>query len=504
MKRILLLALVFCFLAQPGQRPGGAVGVPETPGGVQGGASFLPLVIGPETRIPVAAVLAPFDADRQDLFGPSSWNCNYGKHPELVVAANGKELDVLANDYDPATPWKAVLLHLAPGASGGYKVTQALTDLPVLDRIMGLGVDAQGNRYYATAVNESQLISPTYPPLDTYRSNIVRVVKVDPAGQVLFDIDLDTARHDFSAGAEMIINPMDAAGARLAVGGGQILLAHGINTDPDWNIEGRRHQKALTTRLDAASGAILEVYSIWVSHSFDQRLMHDGNDFVELYLGDAYPRSVAFAQSWHEGALFHIKGALGENRTYTRLGNVALIENDPEYRYLALFVTENSAEAGDYPQMINGPRDLAMVRVLGNDFGLDPDLPDTLTVDSKGEQQTNRLRWLTHYPPDSDLHAERPKLIGLGGDRFVVLWEEWRHKGYEADDFLGVYAMLIDARGETLRPATLLTTAHHLPRGDDAFLLDGRAAWLTGSAAGQYLVLHFVDGDLNYQSILVK
>jgi len=34
----------------------------------------------------------------------------------------------------------------------------------MLDRVMGLAVDEQGNRYYATAVDESSLISPTSPP----------------------------------------------------------------------------------------------------------------------------------------------------------------------------------------------------------------------------------------------------------------------------------------------------------------------------------------------------
>ncbi|MCA9875642.1 MAG: hypothetical protein KC441_18350 [Anaerolineales bacterium] len=178
------------------------------------GDIFLPLVTAPDVSIPVTTVLTPFDANMSDLYGPSSWATNYGKTPEIVVVADGNMLHVLAQDYDPATPWQAVLLRLEPAAAS-YKVTQALTNLPMLDRVMGLAVDEQGNRYYATAVDESSLISPTYPPLDTYRSNIVRVVKVDPDGNVLFNVDLDIARHAFNNNAEMIINPMTFASARL-------------------------------------------------------------------------------------------------------------------------------------------------------------------------------------------------------------------------------------------------------------------------------------------------
>jgi hypothetical protein len=192
---------------------------------------------------------------------------------------------------------------------------------------------------------------------------------------------------------------------------------------------------------------------------------------------------------------------LGENNTYTRLGNIALIENDPDYGYAALFATENNASTGS---VINGPRNLAIVRINSNDNSIDPSLPDTLIVTSKGTQYTNRLRWLTHYSASSNLHAERPKLIGIGGDQYTVLWEEWLRTGGYSDTFNGVYGMVIDDKGNILRAATLLTDEHHLHRGDDAFLLDNRAAWMTGSAVKQKLYIHFVDASLNYEMVTLN
>lgn len=460
-------------------------------------AVYLPMVMAPEIHIPVSTVLTPFDANLNDLEGPSSWSTNYGKTPEIIVASSGVELDVLAQDYNSETGWKAVLLHIKPD-SAGYKVTQALTNIPMLDRVMGLASDASGNRYYAVGVDESAVVSPTYPPLNTYRSNIVRVIKLDRAGEVQFNIDLDTARGAYDQNAEMIINPMVAATARLAVGGNEIALVHGINTAPDWNINGARHQKALSTRLDASTGAITRTASVWVSHSFDQRLLYDGEGIIEHHLGDAYPRTLVFARNHISYPLFYIKGELGENNTHTRLGNIALIENDPVYRYITLFSTENSAQTGS---TINGPRNLAIVRIKGSDNSLDASLPDTLTVTSEGVQYTNRMRWLTQYLSGSNLHAERPKLIGIGGDQYVVLWEEWFNTGGSSDTFHGVYGMVIDDHGIILRSAKLITAAYHLPRGDDAFLLGNRAAWMTGNAAGRKLYIHFVDATLNYELV---
>ncbi len=475
-----------------------AADVEVTPQQTQGDERvFLPLILAPQT--PVAWRLTPFDANAQDVVGPSSWATNYGKTPEIIVASGGVTLDVLAQDYDATTPNSAVLLHIEPGPTG-YQVTQALTHLPMLDRVMGLAIDGTGHRYYATAVDERAVVNADYPPLNTYRSNIVRVVKVDPAGTVVYNIDVDIARHAFNPNAEMIINPMTFGSARLAVGGGEIALVHAINTAPDWNIGGARHQKALSTRLDAATGAVVRTSSIWVSHSFDHRLLYDGEGIIEHHLGDAYPRTLVLGRDHMSYPLFHIKGVLGENNTRTRLGNLALIEHDPTYRYLALFATESSAATGS---TINGPRNLAIVRVRGTDNGLDPALPDTLTVISNGVERTNRLRWLTHYTDAAQLHAERPKLVALGNDRYIVLWERWRRTGTTAETFEGVYAMLIDDQGTTLQPATLITDQHHLHRGDDAFLLDGRAAWMTGNAAQGRLMLHFVDAALAYEQVAV-
>lgn len=451
------------------------------------------------TSPPPDNFLTPFDANKSDLGGPSSWATNYGKTPEIIVASNGVELDVLAQDYNTDTPWNAVLLHIVPNVSG-YEITQVLTDTPMLDRVMGLANDDAGNRYYATGVDESAIVDPTYPPLDTYRSNIVRVIKLNAAGAVQFNVDLDIARHGYDSNAEMIINPMTFASSRLAVGGNEIALVHSINTDPDWNIGGRRHQKALSTRLDATSGAVTRVSSVWVSHSFDQRLLYDGTGIIEHHLGDAYPRYLVFGRAHTSYPLFRIKGDIGENNTRTRLGNIALIENDPDYAYIALFATENNANTG---ATINGPRNLAIVRVKDADNSLDPNLPDTLTITSSGTQYTNRLRWLIHYTTDSNLHAERPKLIGIGGDQYIVLWEQWLHTGEYTDTFSGVYGMVIDAHGIIIQAATLLTNGHHLHRGDDAFYLDNRAAWMTGNAATQQLYIHFVDSALNYEMVTV-
>jgi len=452
----------------------------------------------------IAELLVPFDTNNQDIVGPDSWEPQYGKTPEIVAVPLGAAIDLLVQDYSQGPNGRAFLLHLEPDADD-YVITAAL-EPPLLDRIMGLARDPEGALYVASGAEDDD-ITLDDPQPGEHRGDVVRVVKQTWDGTVHFDSDVGLGREALQADSEPIVNPMVAATARLAWGAGALALVHGNNTDTDWNIMAR-HQKAMTTHLDATSGDVTRTSSIWVSHSFDQRLFHDGDGFIELHLGDAYPRDVTFARVAPDSdpySLLAIKGDTGNNNTFTRLGNAALIDGDPSFGYLALFATEATNTTGG---MVSGARELAVVRVRRdfeteppeNGMHLDPALPDTLDVMSGGQQRQNRLRWLTHYQEENagQSHAERPKLVPLGDDTYVVLWERW-----DGAAFAGTWGMVIDADGAALVPAASLTDAH-LPRGDDAFALAGAAAWVTGDAAARQLDIHIVDATLSYRHVVVE
>lgn len=453
----------------------------------------------------VAELLVPFDANVSDLEGPGGWSTQYGKSPEIVPVPRGTAVDVLVQDYTDGPNGRALVLRLEALADD-YVIT-AVLEPAMLDRVMGLARDDDDNLFVASGVDETDTLTLESPMPGEYRSGIVRVVKQSWDGSIAFDTDLDTARQATGESPELLINPMVAATSRLAWGGGRVALVHGINTDTDWAIEAR-HQKALTTHLDATSGDVVRTSSIWVSHSFDQRIFHDGTGFLELHLGDAYPRDVVLARVEPDSgsySMLAIKGDLGWNNTYTRLGNAVPID-DPTYGYLALFATESTAGTEG---MIAGSRELGLVRVR-RDFEtvppdgeyLDPAMPDTFDVVSSGAPRQNRLRWLTSYEADTGgmSHAERPKLVALGDGSHVVLWERWDGDGFT---FAGTWGMVVDATGEATAAAAMLTDSH-LPRGDDAFALGGEAAWITGDATARALHLHVVDGALAYRRIVIE
>ncbi len=488
----------------------------DTPGRDSGTAPGVDSGTPDPRPIPVTTVgelgLTPFDVNQQDLVGPHQHPAMYGKTPEIVVEASGDGFDVLLQDYSDG-PGKAWLLRFERD-DDDYVIVRAL-EAPILDRIMGLARDDTGNLYVASGVDEADEVTVEYPAENDYRSGVVRVVKLDPEGSIAFDTDLDLAREAADDDPEQLIKPMVASTARLAVGGGRVALVHGINTPPDDG--GVRHQKAITTHLDATTGDVVRVSSMWVSHSFDQRIFHDGTGFMEMHLGDAYPRTIVTGRVAEESsrsyALFHIKGPTGANNTYTRLGDFAMIEGDSTFGYLALFATERSE--GTDPmgshERVAGVRDLAIVRYRRDfestdrdtDALLDSAMPDSQTVSSGGETATNTLRWLTdHQGESATTHAERPKLVSLGDDRFIVLYERWSLAG-ESYSFDGTWAMRIDHQGAVEEGPERVSDSH-LPRGDDAFGLEGGGGWLTGDLDSGELTLHVVAADLSYRAILIE
>lgn len=449
-----------------------------------------------------ALSLVPFDVNRQDRVGPNDWASRYGKVPEIVVSPRAAGFDVALHSYvgaDAAHPEAYVLRFDESGA--GYTLAHAFA-APTLGRLLGFVTAADGSFYYATGTTDPN-VSPTYPAEGAHRPHIVHVFHVDASGRRLFAVDLDMARVAFDPDAEPIIEPGVASSARLGLAGDQLALVHGVHTAYDANVMAR-HQKGVSTYLDAQTGAITDVSGIWCSHSFDERYLVDGTDLYEMHLGDAFPRAAVVSRvragtSSGPFTLYQPKGATGDNNTYTRLGDLVRVDAGPGAgSYLALVATEHGDVTANG---VNGSRDLALVRTV-TDFAsgtsgaaVDTTFGTAVDVTSGSATVTNRLLFLTDYEASSGgtLHAERPKLLALGGGEFLVLFERWSTATTQTFD--GTYAMRIDGAGTILSAAARVSDSH-LPRGDDAFVLGGEGCWLTGDNQTGALTLHCVSSAL--------
>jgi hypothetical protein len=489
----------------------------STATGGSGGTPACPATEGLKvTRLSTTAIAMmgkPFDSDEDDT-SPWGWDTNYGKAPEIVALPDGESVDILWQDHsadpdrnedDPnKNAKKAFVVRVEKGASG-YAVTRAY-QVDQLAHIMGLARDEQGNYYVATGVDEDADLTPESPGPGEHRPGIVKIVKFDQNGCKSLEIDAGLERQKADPKSEPIINPMVAASSRLAYHDGRLALVHGINVDYDPAVEAR-HQKAMSTHFDSSSGAATLTSSMWVSHSFDQRLFYDGSGFVELHLGDAYPRSIALGRFNDQKSgtdtyeLFKPKGDTGNNNTFTRLGGIAPIASG-DWGYLVVFTTDRGTET---TEILNGTRDLAVLRVARGFADMDEkgttfvDGAATQAVTSSGKAVTNKLTWLTDYAADT-AQADRPRVAAIGGDQFVVLWERWTGTEDRQSTFGGMYGLVLGGDG-SVKAMPKQLGQNHLSRADDVVGLGGQALFVSGDGAAKKLVLNLVGADLTTTSV---
>ncbi len=110
--------------------------------------------------------------------------------------------------------------------------------------------------------------------------------------------------------------------------------------------------------------------------------------------------------------------------------------------------------------------------------------------------------------------AQRPRLVKISENNYVALWEEHSAEvsGCIALDnpryttnYVTTKAakVTLSGSGDQVKisvgaPKVVAPVRMHWQ--DDAFNYQGKAAWLTGDAAGRKIILHTVDGNLNYTS----
>lgn len=496
---------------------GGTASAGATAGGASGGVpSCAPTEGLKVTRVTTTAIATlgkPYDSN-SDKTSPWGWQSNYGKAPEIVALPDGDSVDILWQDHsadvtgdqdDPNKNAKKAFVVRVEKSAAGYAVTRAY-QIEQLAHIMGLAKDESGNYYVATGVDEDADLTPESPGPGMHRPNIVKLVKFDENGCKLLEIDAGLARQQADAKSEPIINPMVAATSRLAYHAGRLAIVHGINIDYDPEVMAR-HQKAQSTHFDAMTGVATLTSSMWVSHSFDQRLFWDGSGFVELHLGDAYPRSIALGRFNDQKSgtktyeLFKPKGAEGDNNTFTRLGGIAPIAQG-DWGYLVVFTTERGSET---EELLNGTRDLAVLRVSRNFASLSEKGTDfvdgetTQAATSSGKAVTNKLTWLTEYAMDA-AQADRPRVAAIGDDRFVILWERWTGTAERQSTFAGMQGLVLGGDGKVKLEEKPLAM-HHLSRSDDVVSLGEQALFVSGSGSAKKLTLNLVGADLSLTSV---
>ncbi len=463
--------------------------------------------------------------------------------PQLVGVAAGDSLTVAWQRNTANAPVSAALTRYRRAGSSFVRVWEKQLPLPRL-----IGMTSDGTSLYAVSAANEDLQGDT--AIKSYRPNVLVMTKFDDGGNQLWQKDLNQEAYlgDLRDGEarNAIYSPLIAGTGAVTYGNGKVVVVLASNTVPDPALTSgpRRHQRAqyFVVSQDGA-GFEAAAQTAW-RHSFDQRILFDGQDFVFMDLADAswYMPGAGIAmrkiKPTAAGASFsggsegvyvyarHGDTAGSQNFSFISLGDVQTSTNG----YAVLFTSEKtnrSANRNGWTEPVLEPRNLGFVHVkrafetvmdsqrngnpvLGNTiFG--PSEPTSINitrnvVDSTGAATSftrfdkptktatsTGVVWLTNLP--AGVSAERPKLVKVSDDRFIAVWEEWTYNGTQLA-YQSTQAMLLNAAGQVQVARTAIAARLNPSGADRAFSTNGSAAWITGSATTGALTVNTLDANL--------
>jgi len=498
--------------------------------------AFVLTLLGSSARVLAQPAALPFDTA-----AAGSEQLSYsGTSTQIVGLASGNSLTVAWQGYDAGAPTSVKLTRFTRSAAGTF--SPAWEKAVHLTRLAGMTTDGT-NFYVLSAANENLSHETT---LMTYRPNVLVMTKFDDQGNQLWQRDLNSAEYlgDATDGVAetAIFSPLTSGTGVLAYGNGKVVVTLATNTLPDASI-GQRHQRAQYFVVgEDGSGFKAAEETSW-RHSFDQRLVFDGQDFVFMDLGDAgwYMPGAGIAlrkikptangadfNGSRQGVYIYVRQgetAGSQNFSFTSVGDLELGATG----YVALFSSETSnpgATRSGWEQPVTEPRNVGLVHVtkgfdsvmegqwnsadmiLGNTI-IQGSVPTTINVtssvvDSTGPSSTftrpdkpeksftqTGIVWLTNLPAGTS--AERPKLVRIADGRYIAVWEEWSYAGTQLT-YVATKAMIVNEQGQVIRGATAINARLNPSGADRPFLIDGSAAWIASNAGK--LTLYSVDTNL--------
>ena len=468
----------------------------------------------------------PYDIDADNL-SPNAVSSQYGRNPEIVTVPTSTGFDVAWRDQNS----NKIIITQHTLSNGVYQESRHLS-LSSLGLLCGFTKDDAGNFYVITALddNVTTSVQPTYD-----RYGILRLNKIGSDGTLTYwkEVIVDTVS------ALPIFDPMVWGTGRLVYGGNKLHFSFSHSTQYDAALS-QRHQAHRQFQFNPSSG-VLEKDWTGISHSFNQRLIYDGQNFIGIALGDV-KRGINISSAFNTRnydlgggsyrilswvVAFAIKGGSettssgGYQNTFTRLGDIVKSTNG----YPIVFATEKSTTyTSSDDRAILDARNLGFVHVK-NDFlnqvsssnNFDVTITDAstnsnvaspynVTINYSGSTTgTNRgVVWLTNYTDLNTENVEKPKLVSLGNGNFLALWEKWGitttgNNYFSTSDYVETYAMVIDEYGRVIESARSLGQIR-LQRDDDAFVHNGKAFWVRGDQNPSKLIVYSVDKDLNFKN----
>lgn len=220
------------------------------------------------------------------------------------------------------------------------------------------------------------------------------------------------------------------------------------------------HLSNTTISVNIESMELVGEIACYVSHCFATRVFPLNSGKI-LYgnLGDGYPRGFTFTLERKEVIPFHFYGELGDNDTYSQLGD--MVEFGENVFYCATSTKSMTKKCENESQNL-------FIQGINFEFVNGTSRTGTCI----GEPYTDTgIIWLTNYKKG---YAKNPQIVKINDTQAIVMWERFDDEKCYVD----TYYMIISENGEVVQGARSLNQ-HRLNTFEQPLFWNNSVCWVS-------------------------
>ena len=227
-------------------------------------------------------------------------------------------------------------------------------------------------------------------------------------------------------------------------------------------------------------------FTNYESHSFGQRVVSYAGGFAFMSEGDCYDRAFTFSAAdpagntyidespifdfWVEKGTFDKYDMYILNDNFAHIGNISAL-NDGNISFVA-------ASAKSMSEKAKSQREQIFIQIFDPTKSLSDKSAYITSGDRSGiagkngdEKKTNYgVKWLTKYSKGS---VSDPQAVTDGKGNTIVLYERYD----DSYNYLGVYAIKVNAKGSVVKKATRVSKSAHLNSCETPIYSGGYVYW---------------------------
>ena len=268
--------------------------------------------------------------------------------------------------------------------------------------------------------------------------------------------------------------PFDAGNCRMTETNGKLIVhtAHEMYKSSD----GYNHQSNLRIEINQSNMQCLSTKHVvsnvgtgYVSHSFDQYILSEGQNVYTVDLGDGYPRGVVlckydvsnFNKPTNTANVFVATGSTGDNYTGLNIGGFELSSNN-------CLIVGNSVR-----QISSGKRNIYL----------------TVTPKNNISSSSSKTIWLTNNAYNGSVNVTCPHIVKLNNNRFAIMWGLDGSKNYGK-----VQMVIVDGDGNKL---TDVITFGGMVSGTFPIVFNNKILWDVSNSAIGKTIFFEIDASTN-------